>query len=72
MPDITSRDENLSDTLQAAAAAREEAMEEIRRWRDEADARSRSADEVMQLIHDLQKRIHLGGQKFTREEMNGR
>ena len=74
MKNITlSADEELIAAVRRRAAAEHTTLNAVfRRWLADYVGRKRQAEKAMATIHELQKVIHTGGRKFTREEMNER
>ena len=74
MKNITlSADEGLIEEARRIAVARSTTLNaEFRQWLADYVGRKRRAEKAMATIHELQKVIHTGGRKFTREEMNER
>ena len=68
-----SADEGLIEEARRIAASRSTTLNaEFRLWLADYVGRRRQAEKAMATIHELQKVIHTGGRKFTREEMNER
>jgi hypothetical protein len=74
MKNITlSADEHLIEAARARARAdRTTLNEQFRRWLGEYAQRQKKADAAMAVIDELRGRLHTGGRRFTREEMNER
>lgn len=74
MKNITlSADESLIEAARRRAASENTTLNAMfRKWLADYVDRQRQAEKAMATIHELQKVIHTGGRKFTREEMNER
>ena len=74
MKNITlSADEGLIEEARRIAVSRSTTLNaEFRQWLADYVGRKRQAEKSMTTIRELQKVIHTGGRKFTREETNER
>lgn len=74
MKNITlSADENLIEAARARARSEHTTLnEQFRVWLETYARRKEQAEEAVRFIEELQSRVHTGGRKFTREEMNER
>lgn len=74
MKNITlSADERLIEAAREKARAQQTTVNELfRRWLEDFVRPSDTAERAMSTIRRLQSRVHTGGRKFTRDEMNER
>lgn len=74
MKNITlSADDKLIEAARARARAEHTTLnEQFRRWLTDYVRREQQAEEAMAVIRELRGRVHTGGRKFTRDEMNER
>ena len=74
MKNITlSADEELIEAARRRAAAEQTTLnEQFRRWLADYVRRERQAEQAMETLRELQRRIKTGGRKFSRAEMNER
>ena len=74
MKNITlSADEKLIEAARERARAENTTLnEQFRRWLELYAQRKERAQEAMSVLEELRGRVHSGGRKFTREEMNER
>jgi hypothetical protein len=74
MKNITlSADERLIEAARARARAERTTLnEEFRRWLADYAQRKQQTERATAVLDELQARLHSGGRKFTRDEMNER
>ena len=74
MKNITlSADQSLIEAARERARAEHTTLnEQFRRWLKDYARREQQADEAMAVVRELRDKVHTGGRKFTRDEMNER
>lgn len=74
MKNITlSADEKLIEAARERARAEHTTLnQQVRRWLQDYVRSKQQAEEAMAVIQELRGKLHTGGRKFTRDEMNER
>lgn len=74
MKNITlSADEALLEAARRRAAAERTTLnEQFRQWLETYARHERRAEEAMETVSELRKRLHTGGRRFSRDEANER